>query len=115
MNGLAVRFVFACVALGATSGLALADTPEESLAKYYRKKNNVPAQAKVAVQSVADSKNFKGSKEGVIVIGEGPGAKSIGFVASPDLKWVVFGDIVDTSVDPAKAVMAKMNLKDEPF
>ena len=96
------RFVLACLVVAATSPLAAADTPEESLAKYYRKKNNVPAQAKVTVQGLKDSTNFKGSKEGTVMIGEGPGAKAIGFVASPDLKWVVFGDIVDTSVDPAK-------------
>src|SRR5512143_2178759 len=115
MKGLAVRLAFACLVLAGTGRLVQADTPEESLAKYYRKKNNVPAQAKVVVQGLKDSTNFKGSKEGSIVIGEGPGAKSIGFVASSDLKWVVFGDLVDTSVDPAKAVMAKINLKDEPF
>ena len=115
MNRFAARCAFACLALALTSGLARADTPEESLAKYYRKKNNVPAQAKVAVQGLKDSPTFKGSKEGTILIGEGPGAKTIGFVATPDLKWVVFGDLVDTSVDPSKAIMAKINLKDEPF
>src|SRR5512140_1417157 len=115
MKRFAVRMALVCLALAATSGLASADTAEESLAKYYRKKNNVPPQAKVAVQGLKDSTNFKGSKEGTLTIGEGPAAKSVGFVASNDLKWVVFGDIIDTSVDPSKAVMAKMNLKDEPF
>jgi protein-disulfide isomerase len=74
----------------------------------------VPAQAPVKVQGLKDSTSFKGSKEGTVVIGEGPGSKSIGFVASPDLKMVVFGDIVDTSIDPSKAVMAKIDLKGEP-
>ena len=115
MNRLAARVALACLAFAATGGLASADTAEDSLVKYYRKKNNVPAQAKVAVQGLKDSTNFKGSKEGTLIVGEGPSAKPIGFVASPDLKWVVFGDIVDTSVDPSKAIMAKMNLKDEPF
>ena len=115
MNRFAVRFAFVCLGVAATSQLAVADTPEEALAKYYRKKNNVPAQAKVAVQGLKDSTNFKGNKEGTIIIGEGPGSKAVGFVASSDLKWAVFGDIVDTSVDPAKAVMAKINVKDEPF
>ena len=110
-----VSFVLACLVVAATSPFAAADTPEETLAKYYRKKNNVPAQAKVTVQGLKDSTNFKGSKEGTVAIGEGPGAKTIGFVASPDLKWVVFGDIVDTSVDPAKLVMQKIDLKTEPF
>ena len=115
MKRLAAQVLLACAAVAAVSGLASADTPEETLAKYYRKKNNVPPQAKVAVEGLKESTNFKGSKEGTMVIGEGPSAKRQSFVASNDLKWVVFGDIVDTSVDPAKAVMAKMNLKDEPF
>ena len=110
-----VRIAFACLVVAATSPLAVAETPEESLAKYYRKKNNVPAQAKVAVQGLKDSTNFKGNKEGTILIGEGPGAKTVAFVATNDLKWVVFGDVVDTSVDPSKLVMAKIDLKGEPF
>jgi protein-disulfide isomerase len=110
-----VRIALACLVVAATTPFAIAETPEEALAKYYRKKNNVPAQAKVTVQGLKDSTNFKGSKEGTIAIGEGPGAKTIGFVASNDLKWVVFGDIVDTSVDPAKLVMAKIDLKGQPF
>ena len=46
------RFVLACLVVAATSPFAAADTPEESLAKYYRKKNNVPAQAKVLEQTL---------------------------------------------------------------
>jgi protein-disulfide isomerase len=115
MNGFAARSIFVGLVVAATSQLAVADTPEETLAKYYRKKNNVPAQAKVVVQGLKDSTNFKGNKEGSLMVGEGPGSKAIAFVASSDLKWVVFGDIVDTSVDPSKAVMAKINVKDEPF
>jgi protein-disulfide isomerase len=115
MNRFASGLALICLVVASTSGFAHADTPEESLAKYYRKKNNVPTQLKVSVQGLKDSTSFKGSKEGTISIGEGASAKSVGFVASPDLKYVVFGDLVDTSVDPAKAVMAKINVKDEPF
>ena len=115
MNRFASALALVCLVVAATGGSSRADTAEESLAKYYRKKNNVPTQMKVTVQGLKDSTNFKGSKEGTIVLGEGAGAKSVGFVASNDLKWVVFGDVVDTSVDPAKAVMAKINVKDEPF
>jgi protein-disulfide isomerase len=107
--------VLAGLAVVFASGPAFADAAEDQLVKYYRKKNNVPPAAKLAVQDVKDSASFKGSKQGKLVIGEGPSAKTIEFVASPDLKFVVFGDVLDTSVDPAKAVMAKINLKDEPF
>ena len=115
MTRFARRLSLAVLALAAAGRLVMADTAEDTLAKYYRKKNNIPPQAKVAVQGLKDSTTFKGSKEGTIAVGEAPAAKTVAFVASPDLKWVIFGDIIDTSVDPSKAIMAKMNLKDEPF
>jgi protein-disulfide isomerase len=115
MIRLTARLSAITLALAAAARLAFADAAEDQLVKYYRKKNNVPPALKVAVAGVKDSTNFKGSKEGTIVIGEGAAAKSQSFVASSDLKFVVFGDITDTSIDPAKAVMSKMNLKDEPF
>jgi protein-disulfide isomerase len=115
MIRLTARLSAVTLVLAAAARLAFADAAEDQLVKYYRKKNNVPPALKVAVQGVKDSTNFKGSKEGTIVIGEGAAAKSQSFVASADLKFVVFGDITDTSIDPAKAVMSKMNLKDEPF
>jgi hypothetical protein len=102
----------ACVLVLAGAGLAGADSGEDQLIKYYRKKNNVPPTAKVAAEGVKDSTNIKGAKEGTLVVGEGAAAQRRTFVASSDLKWVVFGDIVDTSVDPAKAVMAKIAVKD---
>jgi protein-disulfide isomerase len=115
MIRLTARLSVLTLVLAAAARLAFADAAEDTLVKYYRKKNNVPPALKVAVGGVKDSTNFKGSKEGTIVIGEGAAAKSQTFIASPDLKYVVFGDVTDTSIDPAKAVMGKMNLKDEPF
>jgi protein-disulfide isomerase len=114
MNRFAFGLGLICLVVAATSGFARADTPEESLAKYFRRKNNIPSQQKVAVQGMTDSTRFKGLKEGTISIGEGPGVKSVGFIASPDFKYVVYGDLVDTSVHPGKPVMDKINLKDEP-
>jgi protein-disulfide isomerase len=109
------RTVLVCLTVAATSGLAFGQGADEQLIKYYRKKNNVAPTMKVATENMKDSTNFKGAKEGTMVIGEGPAAKKQGFIATPDMKFVVFGDIVDTSVDPAKAVMAKIDLKGEPF
>jgi len=109
------RLSFVGLAVLAVSRLAFADAAEDQLVKYYRKKNNISPSMKVSVQGLKDSTSIKGAKEGSMQIGEGPGAKSMTFIASPDLKWVVFGDVVDTTVDPSKAVMSKMNLKDEPF
>ena len=115
MNRLVTRFVVAGLAVMASSTLVFADASEDALIKYYRKKNNLPPAATVTVTGVKDSASIKGAKEGTISIGGPQGNKSATFIASPDLKYVVFGDVLDTSVDPSKAVMAKMNLKDEPF
>lgn len=115
-SGRRTRMLASCFTL---AGLVLVApqvrADEEGLIKYYRKKNNVPPAQKVAVQDVKDSANIKGAKEGVLVLGEGPAAKKTGFVASSDLKWVSFAAPEDITVDPAKAVMAKMDLKGAPF
>jgi protein-disulfide isomerase len=108
------RLALGCLVAAAVARLAYADAAEDQLVKYYRKKNNIPPQLKLAVQGLKDSTSIKGAKEGSIVVGEGAAAKPVSFIASPDMKWVVFGDVVDTTVDPAKAVMSKINLKDEP-
>ena len=107
--------VLACLTVAATSGLVFGQGADDQLIKYYRKKNNVAPTMKVSTEGLKDSTNFKGSKEGILVVGEGATAKKQGFIATPDMKFVVFGDTVDTSVDPAKAVMAKIDLKGEPF
>jgi protein-disulfide isomerase len=108
------RLALGCLVAAAVARLAYADAAEDTLVKYYRKKNNIPPQLKLAVQGLKDSPNIKGAKEGSILVGEGAAAKPVTFIASSDLKWVVFGDVVDTTVDPSKAVMSKINLKDEP-
>jgi len=115
MTRFTTRMAFATLALLASASLVRADQGEDALVKYFRKKNNLPPTATVAVQGLKDSTNFKGSKEGTLTISGPQGAKSVTFIASPDLKYVVFGDVLDTSVDPSKAVMAKINVKDEPF
>ena len=95
----------------ALSGMA-ADT-DEQIIKYYRKKANVPPSQKVAVVDAKESP-IKGAKQGTLMVGEGQAAKKIGFVASADGRYVVFGDVEDITIDPSKAVMSKINLKNEP-
>src|SRR5262249_9057963 len=99
-------------ALFATAASAAND---EQIIKYYRKKSNLPPAATVKIASTKDSTAIKGAKEGVIQVGDGPGAKNISFLSSADGKWVVFGTLEDVTVDPGKAVMAKINLKGQPF
>jgi protein-disulfide isomerase len=115
MNRFVRLVVLACVTVFATAGLAGAQAEADKLVQYYRKKSNLPPNLKVTAEAVKDSTSIKGAKEGTLVIGEGPAAKKQTFIASSDMKFVVFGDIVDTTVDPGKAIMAKMNLKDEAF
>jgi protein-disulfide isomerase len=91
---------------------AHADTNDQ-LIKYYRKKANVPPAQKMTVTDVKDS-SIKGAKQGTLLIGDAPAQKKVTFTASPDMKYVVFGDVEDVTVDPSKAVMAKINLKGEP-
>jgi protein-disulfide isomerase len=114
MNRLASRFALAGLLVMTSATLALAQS-EDALIKYFRKKNNLPPSATVTVQGLKDSTTFKGSKEGTLNIGGPQGSKAVSFIASPDLKFVVVGEILDTSVDPAKAVMAKINVQGEPF
>jgi protein-disulfide isomerase len=104
-------------AAGCTSSTP-ASTPSESvntdqLVKYYRKKNNLPPTAKLAVTGLHDS-TIKGTKEGTLELGEGPGAQKVAFLASPDGRFVAFSTVEDVTVDPSKAVMAKIDLKDQP-
>ena len=92
---------------------ASADSSEQ-LIKYYRKKNNLPPAQKVTLTGLKDSTSIKGAKEGTLEIGDGAAAQKVSVIASSDLKFVVFGQIEDVTVDPSKAVMDKIALKGEP-
>ena len=94
-------------------GLALAADPSEQLIKFYRKKSNTPPTAKVAVTGLKDSA-IKGAKEGTLEIGEGAQAQKVPFTMSPDGRYVIFASTEDVTVDPSKAVMAKIDLKGQP-
>src|SRR5690242_15143421 len=112
MRQSAVLVLAALLAVPCIAGAA--GDSNEALIKYYRKKNNVPPSQKVAVTGVKDS-TIKGAKEGLLEIGEGPAAQKIPFVASPDLRYAVFGTaggtsaVEDVTVDPSKALMDKIN------
>ncbi len=104
------RLALLAVAVGFTAGHALAqDLNTDQLIKYYRKKNNVPPAQQVSVAGLKDSP-IKGAKEGVLEVGTGQQVKKVPFTASPDGKFVVFGATDDITVDPSKAVMAKIKL-----
>jgi len=92
------------------AGTAFAADQSEQLIKYYRKKQNLPPTQAVKVDGVKDSTTIKGAKEGVLDLGN----QKIPFIASSDLRYVVFAPAEDVTVDPSKAVMDKISLKGEP-
>jgi protein-disulfide isomerase len=109
------RFAVVTVLLGVLASYALAQTPDnDKLIKYYRKKNNVPPAQAVAVTDLKDSP-IKGAKQGVLQVGTAPQVRSVPFTMSPDGRYVIFAAADDITVDPSKAVMGKINIKDEPF
>ena len=109
------RFTVVTVLLGIVAGQALAQTPDnDKIIKYYRKKNNVPPAQAVTVTDVKDSP-IKGAKQGVLQVGTAPQVRSVPFTMSPDGRYVIFAAADDITVDPSKAVMGKINIKDEPF
>ncbi len=87
----------------------------DQLIKYYRKKANVPPAQNVAVTGLKDSAGIKGAKEGVLQIGNPPQVKNVPFTMSADGKFVVFAAAEDVTVDPSKAVMAKIKTEGRPF
>src|SRR5262245_5499798 len=106
------RLFVAGIVLSAGLALAAGDGTDK-LISYYRKKSNLPPSQKVAVTGLKDS-SIKGAKEGTLEIGEGAAAQKVTFIASPDLKYAVFGTVEDVTVDPSKAVMQKIDLKGQP-
>jgi len=109
------RFTVVTVVLGLLAGHALAQTPDnDKLIKYYRKKNNVPPAQAVTVTDLKDSP-IKGAKQGVLQVGTAPQVRQVPFTMSADGRYILFAAADDITVDPSKAVMSKINIKDEPF
>jgi protein-disulfide isomerase len=110
------RRVAAMLGLLVVPGLILVHgaraTDQDALVKYYRKKNNIPPGEAVAVKDVKDAP-IKGAKQGILEVGTPPRVRQVPFVASPDFRYVVFEEIDDVTIDPSKAVMAKISLKDQ--
>jgi protein-disulfide isomerase len=109
------RLTVVTVLLGIVAGQALAQTPDnDKIIKYYRKKNNVPPAQAVTVTDVKDSP-IKGAKQGVLQVGTAPQVRQVPFTMSADGRYILFASADDITVDPSKAVMSKINIKDEPF
>jgi protein-disulfide isomerase len=105
----------AVIALATLASTTFAQTVDnDRIIKYYRKKMNVPPTAQVAVTGVKDS-TIKGAKEGTLAVGNPPQVQNVTFIASPDGRYVVFGAVEDVTIDPSKAVMAKIKTDGVPF
>lgn len=112
-----VRGILTClcaVAFAAAPILASAADGNEKLIQYYRKKANIAPALPVTVKDMKDSP-IAGAKQGILQIGTPPRAQEVSFLASADGRYVVFGEIDDTTIDPAKAVMQKVSLEGEAF
>src|SRR5207253_776137 len=112
-NGIILASLLAVGGLWLALPVGAAGPDNDQIIRYYRKKANIPPAQKVVVTGVKDS-DIKGAKAGSLEIGDAPNTKKVNFIMSADGRYVVFGDIEDVSVDPSKAVMAKINLKGEP-
>lgn len=113
------RLVALAVVLGfaAATGHAIAQQAgidSDKIVKYYRKKKNVPPTVNITVKDMKDAP-LAGAKQGTLEMGNPPQVRTEQFIASADGRYVIFGTVEDVTVDPAKAVMAKINLKDQPF
>lgn len=112
-----VRGIVTClfaVAFVATPLLAGAADGNDKLIQYYRKKANIAPALPITVKDMKDSP-ITGAKQGILQIGTPPRSQDVTFLASADGRYVVFGEIDDTTVDPAKAVMQKVALDGEAF
>jgi protein-disulfide isomerase len=113
MRRLLGNWLLAGLFLVGLAGVAGAAGPDnEQIIRYYRKKANVPPATQVTIANLKDSP-IKGAKQGDLVVGT-PQSKSVSFTVSGDGHFIVFGDTEDLTVDPSKAVMAKIKLQGEP-
>ena len=113
---MSVRRVTAMLVLLLVPGLLVVHgaraADQDTLVKYYRKKNNVPPTETVTVKDVKDSP-IKGAKQGVLEVGTAPRTRQVPFTSSADFRYVIFEEVDDVTVDPSKAIMDKISLKNE--
>src|SRR5437667_11652524 len=99
-------------------GSAPAPAPSEStntdqLVKYYRKTNNLPPSAKMAVTGVHDS-SIKGAREVTLEVMEGLRAGKLTFFTSLYRQFLAFGTVEYVTVALLKAVRENTNQKNHP-
>ena len=99
-------------AVTVTTAVRAADDPNAKIIDYYRRKANVPPSVTLELQDMKPSTAFKGAKSGVIVAGN---TRKVPVTVSEDGRYLVFGEVEDMTVDPFKAVMEKIVVKDRPY
>ena len=109
-TGLAALSVLGA-AVAFTTAVRAADDPNAKIIDYYRRKANVPPSVTLELADVKPSTAFPGAKSAVIVAGN----RKMPVTMSADGRYLVFGEVEDITVDPFKAVMDKLVLKDRPF
>lgn len=106
-----VLVCLAAVALDGGSAARAQGADEASLIKYYRKKAQLSPSMPVAVKGVGDSP-IAGAKQGTLSIGTPPRVKEVTFTSSADGRYVIFAEVEDITIDPAKAIMDKIDTSD---
>ncbi len=86
-------------------------TDGEALIRYYRKKAQIPPTTTVEIGEVKDSP-IAGARQGTLAVGSGPRRNDVSFTSSADGRFVIFAEVEDITIDPAKAVMEKIDLTD---
>lgn len=87
--------------------------PDEQIASYIRKAFNVPAAIAISVTKQEESK-FPGLVAVKVQFTSERGPQTQDAWVTPDYKTLLIGRVLDMSVDPYKATLSKMNLKNSP-
>lgn len=110
-----IQFTVAC-ATSQPSDQAKPDSgpfPQEQVSSYIRKAFNVPSTVSITVTKQEESK-FPGLVAIKVQFTSERGPQTQDAWVTPDYKTLLIGRVLDMSVDPYKATLAKMNLKNSP-
>jgi protein-disulfide isomerase len=108
--GVVALVLLGAASIGMAERAAAADDTTAKVIEYYRRKANIPPATPVEFSELKASP-IKGAKSGVI----SAGGRKMSVTMSDDGRYVVFGEVEDITVDPFKAVMEKIVIKDRPM
>jgi len=98
------------LAVVGAGGAGAQGTDADALIKYYRKKAQLSPSTPVSVSDLGASP-LGDAKQGTLTVGTPPRVKKVPFTRSADCRYVVFAAVEDITIDPAKAIMDKIDLQ----